>query len=158
LTLHDDLLNRSSGVDGHADVWRLFSDGALLRRIVAALAEPFREATKVAGVEARGFILGGAVATELGVGFVAIRKEAGLFPGDKISRRAQVDYRGTEHTLRLQRAALAPTDRVILVDDWAERGARRRSAGGRHARADRPRARPGARERARPERLAAHHR
>jgi adenine phosphoribosyltransferase len=123
LSLRDDLLERFEWVDGHADVWRLFSDGALLPRIVAALAEPFRDATKVAGVEARGFILGGAVATELGAGFVAIRKEAGLFPGDKISRKAQVDYRGTEHTVRLQRGSLGPADRVVLVDDWAERGA-----------------------------------
>ena len=123
MTLRDDLVTRFEWVDGHADVWRLFSDGALLRRIVTALADPFRAATKVAGIEARGFILGGAVATELGIGFVAIRKEAGLFPGEKVSRAAAVDYRGTEHTLRLQRTALEPGDRVVLVDDWAERGA-----------------------------------
>lgn len=115
-------------VDGHADVWRLFSDGELFRRIVAALAEPFQNATKVAGVEARGFILGGAVAAKLGVGFVAIRKEAGLFPGEKITRRAEMDYRGTEHVLRLQRAAVAPGDKVLLVDDWAEKGAQARAA------------------------------
>jgi len=123
LNVRDDLVARFEWVDGHADVWRLFSDGALLRRIVTALAEPFRDVTKVAGVEARGFILGGAVAAELGVGFVAIRKEAGLFPGEKVSRRAEVGYRGTEHVLRMQRSALAPGDQVVLVDDWAEQGA-----------------------------------
>lgn len=123
MSLHDEIVDHFQWVQGHADVWRLFSDGALLRRIVAALAAPFRDATKVAGIEARGFVLGGAVAVELGVGFAAIRKEAGLFPGEKVSRRAEVDYRGTEHVLRLQRSALAPGDRVVLVDDWAERGA-----------------------------------
>ena len=122
MTLRDDVLGRFEWVDGHADVWRLFSDGELLRRIAAALAEPFREATKVAGIEARGFILAGPVAAELGAGFVAIRKEAGLFPGPKVSRRAEADYRGNEQLLRLQRAALASGDRVLLVDDWAERG------------------------------------
>jgi adenine phosphoribosyltransferase len=122
VTVRDELLDRFAWVGGHADVWRLFSDGALFRRIVAALADPFRDATKVAGVEARGFILGGAVAVELGVGFVAIRKEAGLFPGPKASGRTEADYRGNEHVLRLQRDALAPGDRVVLVDDWAERG------------------------------------
>jgi adenine phosphoribosyltransferase len=76
----------------------------------------------VAGVEARGFILGGAVALELGVGFAAIRKAAGLFPGPKVSRRTERDYRGNEHLLRLQREAVSPGDRVVLVDDWAERG------------------------------------
>jgi adenine phosphoribosyltransferase len=123
VSLRDDLVARFEWVDGHADVWRLFSDGALLNRIVTALAEPFRDATKVAGVEARGFILGGAVAAELGIGFVAIRKEDGLFPGEKLSRRANVDYRGTEHVLRLQRSSLELGDRIVLVDDWAEHGA-----------------------------------
>lgn len=121
--MREELLARFEWVDGHADIWRLFSDGPLFLRMVAALAEPFRDATKVAGVEARGFILGGAVAAELGAGFAAIRKEAGLFPGKKLSHRAEADYRGTEHTLRLQRAALDPGDVVLLVDDWAERGA-----------------------------------
>jgi adenine phosphoribosyltransferase len=122
VSLRDDLLHRFEWVDGHADVWRLFSDGELFRRIVAALSDPFRDATKVAGIEARGFIVGGAVAAELRAGFVAIRKEAGLFPGPKVSRRAEADYRGNENVLRLQRASLEPGDRVVLVDDWAERG------------------------------------
>src|SRR5206468_1845378 len=82
-----------------ADVWRLFADGQLFRRIVAALAEPFADATKVAGLEARGFILGAAVATELGVGFVAIRKDSGLFPGPKAELRTAPDYRGVEGLL-----------------------------------------------------------
>lgn len=115
-------MRRFAWVGGHADVWRLFSDGDLLRRIASALAEPFRDATKVAGVEARGFILGGAVAVELGVGFAAIRKDAGLFPGPKVRRRTERDHRGNENLLRLQREALSPGDRVVLVDDWAERG------------------------------------
>lgn len=123
MTLREDLIARFEWVEGHADVWRLFSDGALFGRIVAALAEPFPDITRVAGVEARGFILGGAVAAELRVGFVAIRKEAGLFPGEKVFRPANEDYRGTEHVLRMQRDALGENDRVLLVDDWAERGA-----------------------------------
>lgn len=123
MTLRDELVRRFAWVDGHADVWRLFSDGELFRRIVTGLAAPFRDADKVAGIEARGFVLAGAVAAELGVGFVAVRKEGGLFPGEKVSRRTAADYRGQEHLLRLQQAALDPGDRVVLVDDWAERGA-----------------------------------
>jgi len=122
LTLTDELVQRFAWVDGHADVWRLFADGPLFRRIVSALAAPFGDVSKVAGVEARGFILGAAVAAELGVGFVAIRKEAGLFPGPKAVRRTQPDYRGVEGLLRIQRAALGPGDRIVLVDDWAELG------------------------------------
>jgi adenine phosphoribosyltransferase len=69
-------------VDGHADVWRLFANSALFGRCVEALVEPYREdgVTHVAGVEARGFLLGGAAAAALGVGFVAIRKAAGRRP------------------------------------------------------------------------------
>ncbi len=122
MTLEGDIARRFEWVHGHADVWRLFSDGDLLRRVAAALADPFRDATKVAGIEARGFILGGAVAAELGAGFAAIRKEDGLFPGAKVERRAEADYRENEQVLRLQRAAVVPSDRVVLVDDWAERG------------------------------------
>jgi adenine phosphoribosyltransferase len=122
LSARDEVLARFAWVHGHADVWRLFSDGGAFRTIVRSLAEPFGDATKVAGVEARGFIVGAAVAAELDVGFIAIRKEEGLFPGPKLMRRARPDYRGRENVLRLQREALSDEDRVLLVDDWAERG------------------------------------
>lgn len=117
-------------VGGHADVWRLFDDADRLREIAAALVEPFRqEATKVAGIETRGFILGTAAALELGVGFVPIRKTEGLFPGEKEVCETEPDYRGNRHQLRLQRAALVPQDRVLLVDDWIETGNQARAAG-----------------------------
>jgi len=111
-------------VDGHADVWRLFSDGDLFSLLVRCLADPFRAAaiTKVVGIEARGFILGGAVANELGSGFVAIRKQGGLLPGEKLVRPTPPDYRHRTSKLRLQRQSLATDDRVLLVDDWVETG------------------------------------
>jgi adenine phosphoribosyltransferase len=117
-------------VGGHADVWRLFDDADRLREIAAALVEPFRQkATKVAGIETRGFILGTAAALELGVGFVPVRKTEGLFPGAKEICETEPDYRGNRHQLRLQRAALMPQDRVLLVDDWIETGSQARAAG-----------------------------
>lgn len=116
-------------VDGHADVWRLFDDAEQLRELAGALVEPFRgEATKVAGIESRGFILGTAAALELGVGFVPVRKADGLFPGAKAVAEAGSDYRGNRHTLRVQRAALAEGDRVLLVDDWIETGSQAAAA------------------------------
>jgi adenine phosphoribosyltransferase len=116
-------------VGGHADVWRLFDDATLLRDLAVALVEPFRgRATKVAGIESRGFILGTAAALELGVGFAPIRKAAGLFPGPKAVAETELDYRGNRHELRLQRAALGPDDRVLLVDDWIETGSQARAA------------------------------
>jgi adenine phosphoribosyltransferase len=116
-------------VDGHADVWRLFDDPAQLRGIADALVRPFRgDVTKVAGIESRGFILGTAAALELGVGFVPVRKADGLFPGPKAVAEAGTDYRGNRHTLRVQRAALAEGDRVLLVDDWIETGSQAAAA------------------------------
>jgi adenine phosphoribosyltransferase len=130
VTIAEEIAARFAWIDGHADVWRLFSDPDLFGRIASALADPFRDAgvAVVCGIESRGFILGGAVARELDVGFAAIRKEAGLFPGPKIQLRTEADYRGTHQVLRLQRRAVNAGDRVLLVDDWAERGSQARAA------------------------------
>lgn len=116
-------------VDGHADVWRLFDDAEGLRDLAEALVEPFRgDVTKVAGIESRGFIVGTAAALALGVGFVAIRKSEGLFPGPKATALADSDYRGNSHILRMQRTALSDEDQVLLVDDWIETGSQARAA------------------------------
>ena len=122
--LREDLLDAFRWIDGHADVWRFFYDARLFARTTRALADPFRTAgvTKVAGIESRGFILGAAVARELAAGFVAIRKEGSLFPGEKVERRTPADYRGRELTLRIQRDSIQPGDRVVLADDWLETG------------------------------------
>jgi adenine phosphoribosyltransferase len=118
------VLDRFAWVDGHADVWAVFRDPHALRAVVRALAEPFTadRITAVCGIESRGFLLGAATAVELGVGFVPIRKAAGLLPGVTLTRAAAPDYRGLSNTLRLQRSALTTGDRVVLVDDWIETG------------------------------------
>lgn len=122
---HDDLLARFRWLDGHADVAGLFADGDLLAQLGPALAEPFAAAgvTKVAAVEARGFVLGTAAALALGVGFVPIRKAGSVHPGPKATTTTEPDWRGARHALAVQRRALARDDRVLLVDDWAEVGA-----------------------------------
>lgn len=124
VTLVDDIVSRVDWVDGHANVWRLFADADVFPRVIDGLAEPYAagDVTHVAGIEARGFLLGGAVAARLGAGFVAIRKDGGLLPGPKHMRTAPLDYRGNSARLRLQQDALGPRDRVLLVDDWFETG------------------------------------
>ena len=108
---------------GHADVWRAFEDGPTFAAVVDGLAEPWMTAgiTRVIGVESRGFLLGGAVALRLGVGFQAVRKAGALFPGRKLTVAAAHDYRGNAHDLSMQ-DTLAKSDVVLMVDDWAERG------------------------------------
>lgn len=125
MSVRESILARFAWIDGHADVWRLFADAELLPRLAAALADPFRAAgvTHAAGIEARGFVLAPLVAIELRAGFVPIRKSGALLPGAKATQRAAPDYRGREHVLVLQTGALSAGDGVLLVDDWAERGA-----------------------------------
>ncbi len=126
----DAFLRRFAWEGGHADVWRVFDDGAVFAEVVAALVEPWRShgITKVCGIEARGFILGGAAATALGVGFVAIRKQGNLFPGPKRQIETAPDYRNTRHVLQIQQRSVRPNDRVLLVDDWIERGSQATAA------------------------------
>jgi adenine phosphoribosyltransferase len=120
----EDLLARFRWIDGHADMLGLFTDGPFLAGAVEALAAPFRERgiTKVAAVEARGFVLATGVALELGAGFVAIRKSGSVHPGPKAERTTEPDWRGQRYVLQVQRAALGADDVVLLVDDWAETG------------------------------------
>ncbi|MCP2329320.1 adenine phosphoribosyltransferase [Hamadaea flava] len=118
------LLEHFRWQDGHADMWRVFRDPAALAAVVGGLAAPFRDrgVTAVLGVESRGFLLGAAVAVELGAGFVAVRKPGALFPGPKLTAATGPDYRGNRHELLLRRDSLGPDDIAVLVDDWAETG------------------------------------
>jgi adenine phosphoribosyltransferase len=123
-----ELLSRFEWVGGHANVLALFRDGAFLAAAGRALVEPFPGVTAVAGVEARAFVLGTAAALAAGVGFVPIRKAGAVHPGPKAARTTDPDWRGRRHELVLQRAALGPGDRVLLVDDWAEAGSQAMAA------------------------------
>jgi adenine phosphoribosyltransferase len=109
--------------EGLGNMWPVFYDSALFARVIDELAAPFEGAVdKVVGIESRGFVLGAAVASRLRVGFVAIRKADGLYPGETFTAFTSSDYRGRQHTFRLQRAAIATDDRIGLVDDWFETG------------------------------------
>lgn len=130
MSISEELLARFEWIDGHADIWRLFTDQTFFSALVGALADPFRDAgiTKVAGIEARGFVLRAGVALELRAGFVAIRKEGGLFPGEMLTAATRPDYRGNSTVLRLQQHALTKDDHVLLVDDGFETGSQALSA------------------------------
>jgi adenine phosphoribosyltransferase len=100
----------------YRDITPLVRDPAALRLAVHELVHPFfgLSLTAVVGMEARGFIFGSLAAWELGVGFVPLRKP-GKLPYDVHSVSYQLEY-GSE-ALEVHVDALAPHDRVLLVDD-----------------------------------------
>lgn len=111
-------------IGGDADTWSMLRDGDSFTAIVDALCASLEDSDidLVVGVEARGFVVGAAVAARLGVGFSPIRKNAALFPGDTVSQTTAPDYRGRTHEFRARRDHLTPGTRVALVDDWIETG------------------------------------
>jgi adenine phosphoribosyltransferase len=98
------------------DITPLLADGDALRAAIAAMAKPYAKAKvdRVAGIESRGFILGAAVAIELGVGFVPIRKP-GKLPSNVTSVEYALEY-GTDR-LEVHDDACGPKMRVLIVDD-----------------------------------------
>lgn len=102
------------------DITPLLADAEGLAAVVDALAAAGRDAggvpvvDKVAGMEARGFILAAPVALALGVGFVPVRKP-GKLPGDTHDVSYALEY--GEATLQVRHDAFAPGERVLLVDD-----------------------------------------
>lgn len=103
------------------DIMPLLADGDALREAVealAAFAEP-RKPDLVLGAEARGFILGGALAYRLGCGFVAARKP-GKLPWRTVSADYALEY-GSD-TLELHDDAVGPGTRVLIHDDLLATG------------------------------------
>ena len=110
------------------DITPVLADGKLFRTVVNAMADPFREldVTHVVGIEARGFILGGAVATSLGAGFVPARKP-GKLPWERVRESYDLEY-GTD-ALECHRDGFDHRARVLVVDDVLATGGTARAAG-----------------------------
>ncbi len=103
------------------DITTLLLDPRGLRAAVDGLMLPFVNMAidLVAGIEARGFILGGAVAHELGKGFVPVRKK-GKLPHKTIGQEYQLEY-GVD-AVEIHADAIAPGQRVLLIDDLIATG------------------------------------
>ena len=96
------------------DITPLLADGKAFGAVIGALAEGHGPVDKVAGIEARGFILAAPVACSLGAGFVPIRKK-GKLPAATYAEDYQLEY-GTA-TLEVHTDAFTPSDRVLIIDD-----------------------------------------
>ncbi|KPH80249.1 adenine phosphoribosyltransferase [Bosea vaviloviae] len=103
------------------DITTLLGDARAFRRAVDELVQPFAglKIDKIAGIEARGFILGGAVAHQLSAGFVPVRKK-GKLPHETVSATYTLEY-GTDE-IEVHKDAVAPGERVLLVDDLIATG------------------------------------
>ena len=103
------------------DVTTLFSDAKGFRMAVDALVQLHvgAEIDLVAGIEARGFILGGAVAHQLGKGFVPVRKK-GKLPRETFGQEYQLEY-GTD-VVEIHTDAISKGAKVLLVDDLIATG------------------------------------
>ncbi|HEV2602476.1 MAG TPA: adenine phosphoribosyltransferase [Microvirga sp.] len=103
------------------DISTLLGDARAFRRAVDELVHPYAggRVDKVAGIEARGFILGGAVAHQVSAGFVPIRKK-GKLPHETVRIAYSLEY-GTDE-MEIHVDAIAPGERVVLVDDLIATG------------------------------------
>jgi len=103
------------------DVTTLLKDARAFRVTVDQLVQPWAGAKidKVAGIEARGFILGGAVAHQLSVGFAPVRKK-GKLPHRTLIEEYELEY-GSD-AIEIHIDAVDETDRVLLVDDLIATG------------------------------------
>jgi adenine phosphoribosyltransferase len=103
------------------DITTLLGSARAFRRAVDELVQPWAgsKIDKVAGIEARGFIIGGAVAHQLCAGFIPIRKK-GKLPHKRVSVAYSLEYGLDE--MEMHEDAVAKGDRVILVDDLVATG------------------------------------
>jgi adenine phosphoribosyltransferase len=103
------------------DVTTLFGDAQGFKATLVRLAAPWRGAPidAVAGIEARGFILGGALADHLGCGFVPIRKK-GKLPWKTIGQEYTLEY-GVD-IIEIHEDAIRPGARILIVDDLIATG------------------------------------
>ena len=103
------------------DITTLLADARAFRQTVDELVQPYAglKIDKVAGIEARGFILGGAVAHQLSAGFVPLRKK-GKLPHRTVMASYALEYGVDE--LHMHEDAVRPGERVLLVDDLIATG------------------------------------
>jgi adenine phosphoribosyltransferase len=103
------------------DITTLLGDARAFRRAVDEMVQPWAgmKVDKVAGIEARGFILGGAVAHQVSAGFIPIRKK-GKLPHKRVSIAYSLEYGLDE--MEMHEDAVSKDERVILVDDLIATG------------------------------------
>ena len=103
------------------DVTTLFKDPAAFKEVEDILYEEFKDKgiTKVAGIESRGFVMGAALASRLGAGFVLVRKP-GKLPAETVRMDYELEY--GHDTIEMHTDAIVPGDVVLVHDDLLATG------------------------------------
>ncbi len=103
------------------DITTLLGNARVFRAAIDLLVQPWahEHVDRVAGIEARGFILGGAVAHQLSAGFVPVRKK-GKLPHETVSVAYSLEYGIDE--MQMHRDAVRAGERILLVDDLIATG------------------------------------
>ena len=98
------------------DVTTLFKDAAAFKEVEDILYEEYKDKgiTKVAGIESRGFVMGAALASRLGAGFVLVRKP-GKLPAETVSMEYELEY--GRDKIEMHTDAITPDDVVLVHDD-----------------------------------------
>ena len=103
------------------DVTTLFKDAAAFKEVEDILYEEYKDKgiTKVAGIESRGFVMGAALASRLGAGFVLVRKP-GKLPAETVSMEYSLEY--GHDKIEMHTDAITPDDVVLVHDDLLATG------------------------------------
>jgi len=109
---------------GRYDLFPVFKDPVLFADCIRFLAAPYiGRVDYVAAPEAIGWILGSAMARELNVGFIPIRKVGRLpYPKDLLISQSYVDYSNKPKALEINKNYVSAGDRILIVDEWVETG------------------------------------
>ncbi|PLW80637.1 adenine phosphoribosyltransferase [Candidatus Woesearchaeota archaeon] len=128
---YDKYINKNT--IGRYDVTPIFENYEVFSNLLNDLIKPFKdrdiEFNKIVGLDALGFIIGGALAQKEKVGFVPIRK-GGKLPGvkDSIIADSFIDYSNDSKSFEINKSSIKEGDKIIIVDEWIETGTQVKSA------------------------------
>ncbi|WP_341225337.1 phosphoribosyltransferase family protein [uncultured Arcticibacterium sp.] len=117
---------------GRYDVTPIFENPEVFAHLLKDLIKPFNTTSfdKIAGIDALGFVIGGALAQNKKVGFICIRK-GGKLPGmasQVLKSSSFSDYTSTQKSLEINRASIKKGDKILLIDEWIETGTQMKAA------------------------------